>query len=136
MTTKEFGLAFNKLAIAYRGNFMMSVSDTPETKKEILSTCYEFFKEYDAATFDYAVTWHIRKYKTAPTISELLHDYNVAITLMPRIDKKQCNENLEKVVVCEDDDSNLDEWTEDRKKHPFSDGWRIDDDGYWVNINV
>lgn len=49
---------------------------------------------------------------------------------------KNQNEGLDKVVSLEDDDSNSQEWEEDRKKHPFNDGWRINDDGYWVKVNV
>ena len=40
------------------------------------------------------------------------------------------------VVTLNEDDSNSQEWENDRKRHPFEDGWRIDDDGYWVNVNV
>ena len=40
------------------------------------------------------------------------------------------------VVTLNEDDSNSQEWETDRKRHPFEAGWRIDDDGYWVNVNV
>lgn len=42
----------------------------------------------------------------------------------------------DEVVDLEPDESNSLEWEEDRKKHPFNEGWRIDDDGYWVKENV
>ena len=44
--------------------------------------------------------------------------------------------NRDKVISLLDDESNSEEWIEDRQKHPFDDGWRIDDDGYWVKVNV
>ena len=55
-------------------------------------------------------------------------------------DKKEVKKiipiNRDEVVTLAEDDSNSDAWIEDRKRHPFDEGWRIDDDGYWVKMNV
>ena len=66
------------------------------------------------------------KHKERPTISGLMP---TCIRLQRELNKKlakdKANENLEKYNP-EDDSA--------RGSHPFEDGWRINDDGYWQKI--
>lgn len=41
------------------------------------------------------------------------------------------NAGLDKCVIVADDESNWDEYRADLDAHPGSDGWRVNDDGYW-----
>jgi len=53
------------------------------------------------------------------------------------------NEGLEKCAPPPDNDEEWEDdnpvykrWKEDNDKHPVEDGWRTNDDGYWIKLNV
>lgn len=53
-----------------------------------------------------------------------------------KVVEKPKNTNLEKVVDCPWDDPTTEQeaaFDADREAHKFEDGWRINDDGYWIN---
>ena len=53
-----------------------------------------------------------------------------------KVVEKPKNTNLEKVVDCPWDDPTPEQeaaFDADREAHKFEDGWRINDDGYWIN---
>jgi predicted phage replisome organizer len=86
--------------------------------KKVDEYCQEHGKSYK----DYNLT--LRKWGiTAPKLKQTTT-------------KEKITTGLDKVVVLAEDDSNSTEWEEDRKNHPYDDGWRMNDDGYWVNVSI
>lgn len=83
MTQKEFAYVFNKLSVAYRYGFVMSVTDSADTKNEVLSVSYEYFKDYDFKQFDIAVDKYIQDMSATPSIADLIKAYRVAKQYMP-----------------------------------------------------
>lgn len=70
------------------------------------------------------------------------HDYNLTLRKWgikapkkPKLKKpepEKFEENLEKAISLADDMSNLTEYEEDQDKHPFNQGWRINNNGCWI----
>jgi len=134
MTQKEFGTEFMRLATAYRGRFVLNISDSAEIKSEIMADWYRYFKDFSVDVFASAVSFHIEKENIPPTLSALLKSCKeIAKTHSLSRNIDHC---ASKVVILEDDESNIEVWDNDRANHPFEDGWRIDDDGFWIKIGA
>lgn len=71
MTSTEFSKEMQNLGNAYRGRFVINVSDSKEDKREVMQTWYMFFSEFDADVFSKVVWKWIINNATPPTIHDL-----------------------------------------------------------------
>lgn len=71
MTKAEFSKEMQDLGNAYRGKFVINVSDLKEDKEEVLQTWYKFLEEFDADVFNKVVWKWIVNNTIPPTIKDL-----------------------------------------------------------------
>lgn len=136
MTKIEFSQVMKDLANVYRGKFAIKPDDTDEIKTEIAESWYQYFKDYRIEALQEIVDSWITGESKAPMISDIVTKTRLK---SERIDKaeREAKEHEEFIrthdlAIGMDDDG----FDEDRAKHPFEDGWRITDEGYWIKREV
>lgn len=133
MTKNEFVNVMNDLAGAYNGKFALNPNNSEDTKKAVLNTWYKFFADFHVEAFEQITSEWIIKESKPPMISDLQTKTRLLSERMQKkIDKKKAHEEFIKThdyAIGINDEG----YDEDQKKHPFEEGWRITDDGYWVN---
>lgn len=105
--------------------------------KEMLDIWYKKLGHIDYEIAEQAIDNWVKTNRYSPMISDILSECETVSKRIEirAIEEKRCP-RLERVVVLEDDESNGAEFGKDRALHPFEKGWRIDDDGYWIQIGV
>ena len=135
MTGAEFSKPMIALASAFKGKFALNLNDSETVKDTVMDNWYEFFKDYRPEAFSQIVREWIEKEDKAPLIKDLRTKTRL---LSERMDKKEQEEREHEEFIKTHDLAlgiNDDGFDEDRAKHPFEDGWRITDEGYWINQN-
>lgn len=113
MDKKDFGLIMSDLSDAYLEPRLL--------EEKALGTWYKFFKDYRREVFEIAVNDYILNNPKRPSIAELNDACkHVKANWKPPIEER--NAGLEKY---DPDDY------EAKDRHPFEDGWRINEDSYW-----
>ena len=133
MTKEEFAKPMMALACAFKRSFALSLNDTDEVKDTVMDNWYEFFKEYHVEAFEQIANEWIIKESKPPMISDIQAKTRL---LSERMQKKIDEEKAyEEFIKTHDYAVGINDkgYDEDQKKHPFEEGWRITDDGYWVN---
>lgn len=114
MSKAEFGQGMEAIASAYLEPRLLAES--------ALNTWYRFFKDFRKEVFDIAVNEYILENIKRPSIKELMDKCKeVKVYWKPPIEER--NAGLEK-FDCDD--------IEAKKRHPFEEGWCVNDDGYWI----
>jgi hypothetical protein len=133
MTENEFASVMQDISNAFRGKFAVKPDDSEEIKNDILTTWYKFFKDYKIEAFEEISRTWIEKEDKAPLIKDLKTKTRLLDERMRKAEKEKADH--EEFIRTHDMSLGINDegFEEDRAKHPFEEGWRITDEGYWVN---
>lgn len=136
MTKEEFAKPMMALACAFKRSFALSLNDTDEVKDTVMDNWYEFFKDYKIEAFEEISRTWIEKEDKAPLIKDLKTKTRLLDERMRKAEKEKADH--EEFIRTHDMSLGINDegFEEDRAKHPFEEGWRITDEGYWVNRSI
>ena len=134
---KEFTEQMRLLASAYMNDRFIG--------EGVLKAWFKYFGEFESDIFAMCVDKWIRDNRSQPSISDLMDKcetekrrrYNVALREQKereraeRESREEEEEVIERTKLKYDPDND-----EQRATHSFWDGWRIDEDGYYIRVRI